>query len=372
MSDSEESDQEIWIPFNERKEWDDVAPIYIVDGPDSICPIAYTVEFKETMAYLRAIMQAGEVSERAFELVGEAIKLNPANYTAWLYRIKIFQDLDLDVKKELAWISMIANDNPKNYQVWHQRQKIVDSLVKSNKIKEFDIELDKTTKDNLSMVSNSDTVSIDESLVLLTKNLGNEIAKNEIEFINSQISSDSKNFHAWSYRQYIIKTFELWDYEKVYLESKINQDIRNNSAWNQRYFVLLKGKMDFKITDTEVLEKEIRYTTEKIVLAPNNESSWVYIQGLLRVHSEELLYSMFYKTIHDFMENEDNKNRMESSRFYWSFMFKYYRYKASHINNASKSEQSMWTEKAQQVCTYLAESLDPIRKNYWVYMSTKC
>lgn len=36
--------------------------------------------------YLRAVLLTREKSERTLELVTTALKLNPANYTAWVYR----------------------------------------------------------------------------------------------------------------------------------------------------------------------------------------------------------------------------------------------------------------------------------------------
>lgn len=39
-------------------------------------------------------------------------------------------------------------------------------------------------------------------------------------------------------RQWVIRTYSLWDKELEYVEKLISEDIRNNSAWNQRYFVV--------------------------------------------------------------------------------------------------------------------------------------
>ena len=60
----------------------------------------------------------------------------------------------------------------------------------------------------------------------------------ELEFIESILNLDAKNYHAWQHRQWVIKEFTLWDNELEYVNKLLNEDIRNNSAWNQRYFVI--------------------------------------------------------------------------------------------------------------------------------------
>jgi protein farnesyltransferase/geranylgeranyltransferase type-1 subunit alpha len=63
--------------------WADVQPVAQDDGPDPVCPIAYTADFKETMDYFRAILHRDERSPRALALTQHVIRINPANYTAW-------------------------------------------------------------------------------------------------------------------------------------------------------------------------------------------------------------------------------------------------------------------------------------------------
>lgn len=71
---------------------------------------------------------------------------------------------------------------------------------------------------------------------------------------------DAKNYHAWSYRQWVVATFELWDEELPDVERLIDEDVRNNSAWNQRFYVFSKGPMGL---EGEALEREIRWVNQK-------------------------------------------------------------------------------------------------------------
>ena len=68
------------------EDWKDVTPIKADEGPNPVCPIAYTAEFSNVMDYFRAILHADEKSLRAFELTKVVIELNAANYTAWYFR----------------------------------------------------------------------------------------------------------------------------------------------------------------------------------------------------------------------------------------------------------------------------------------------
>ena len=90
------------------------------------------------------------------------------------------------------------------------------------------------------------------------------------------IENDSKNYHAWSYRQWVVAKYDLWEFELSDVSRLIELDVRNNSAWNQRYFVVKNRPEAF---DGGFLEEEIEFSLGKIRSAPNNESSWNYLLG---------------------------------------------------------------------------------------------
>ncbi|OMJ26454.1 Protein farnesyltransferase/geranylgeranyltransferase type-1 subunit alpha [Smittium culicis] len=391
------------VPYSLREEWKDVEPIFVQDGPDSICPISYLEEFKDTMSYLRAVMKNREISERAFELVGDSIRIHPANYSAWLYRMELFWALEKDVIEELDWISDIASENPKNYQLWHQRQQIIEALFKLGKIEEFgptdysaileeSIKVSQAANTKLPEAASKrlGEESLDYAKLLSVENFNNKLIKSEIHFLNEQIDFDSKNFHAWSYRQFVVKTFNLFEYEYLYTKLKIEQDIRNNSAWNQLYFVLknyfllnekstpeLNGAINPNIQSncdvSTLLIQHIEFATSKIYLAPNNESSWVFIQGLLRLHGPELLYTDLHSKIAQILSLNDKKSEyLSQSRFYWEYLAKYYLHKRDSLTSDISNPRFLdYNNKAKDSYEKLANSLDPIRKNYWNYLLNK-
>jgi len=209
-----------------------VQPVLQDDGPFPVCPIAYSEQFSDTMNYFRAMLHKDERSKRALDVTTEVIQLNAANYTAWYFRRLILEAIKVDYYDELAFITQMALDNPKNYQIWHHRHVVVDMLQDPTK---------------------------------------------EIDFTAEILAEDAKNYHAWSHRQWVIRTFNLWENEIHYCEYLLLKDVWNNSAWNQRYFVV----KHLGLTD-ELIRKEILYAQEKISKAPNNESSWNYLLGLIK------------------------------------------------------------------------------------------
>jgi protein farnesyltransferase/geranylgeranyltransferase type-1 subunit alpha len=71
------------------------------------------------------------------------------------------------------------------------------------------------------------------------------------------LEQDSKNYHVWSYRQWLVKRFDLFDKpeEMAWTESLIDEDVRNNSAWNHRYY-LVAGRPGKK-PSAEAVKREI-------------------------------------------------------------------------------------------------------------------
>jgi len=234
-----------WLPYSQREEWRDLAPIPQNDGPNPVVAIQYSPQFRETMDYFRAVLGKNEMSQRALDLTEDVIDLNAGNYTVWAYRRAVIDAISRDWNVELEWVSALADNNPKNYQIWQHRRY---SLEKCNG--------------------------------------GSSRGQQEIDFLNEFLTSeelnDAKNYHAWAHRQWVVRTFALWEGEHLLIEQLLEQDIRNNSAWNQRYFVV-SNTTDMSLT---VRQSEVHWALEKAALAPNNESAWSYIRGMMESHQK--------------------------------------------------------------------------------------
>ena len=193
--------------YHNDEAWADVTPIPQDDG--SLHPLAainYTVEYSEAMGYLRALMAANEYSERAISLTEHIISMNPAHYTVWLYRFSIITALDLPVPDEIAWVNEVALQHLKSYQIWHHRHQLMDHYFQQ-------------------ISGQPDKVA--------------DLARSETEFLSVILAEDTKNYHVWSYRQYLVRKLDNFTAKELSAtEAFIDDDVRNNSAWSHRFFIV--------------------------------------------------------------------------------------------------------------------------------------
>ena len=160
------------------------------------------------------------------------------------HRYKTVIALKVPLEEELTRMDEIATTFLKTYQVWHHRR------------------------------------------LLLTALNSVDTAARELVFLMSVLAHDAKNYHTWSFRQWILAHFNdevhLWRGERPYVERLLEDDVRNNSAWHHRFFVVFASGVRAGDEDRErVLRRELAFAKEKIALAPNNPSAWNYLRGAL-------------------------------------------------------------------------------------------
>lgn len=177
---------------------------------------------RDATSYFRAVVKAGEHSQRVLDLTLHIINLNPAHYTVWQYRwttlLAIHGSDRIALLEEQTLMETLAVQYLKTYQVWHHRR-------------------------------------------LLLIRLKNPLP--ELLFISNALQADAKNYHTWAYRQWILNHFaadlgeQVWEDEIAFAESMLEEDVRNNSAWHHRFFVVWHPSST--ANQMEILRRELRY-----------------------------------------------------------------------------------------------------------------
>ncbi|ODV92818.1 hypothetical protein CANCADRAFT_21957 [Tortispora caseinolytica NRRL Y-17796] len=303
-------------------DYTDVVPVPQDDGPDPLCAIIYNDDYKETSGLLRALMKSGEASDRALAITSAVIALNPAHYTVWAYRIDILPKTSQTVEGELAWLESVAEAHPKNYQILQYRSNLLTRMVEG------------------------------------TPNINAECI-----FVERMLLADSKNYHVWSYRQWLVQQYGLQappaiDVELAFVHRMLEDDIRNNSAWNHRFFVLFGIPAD-PATDEMIAraESEITYAKAAIDLAPDNASPWNYLSAVLKKTNTSL------DVVEDFCLKFANIFDTEDTTVEPLIMS---RHALALLGDLYAKKQSSKGKTAYQA---LANKYDPIRANYWSYMA---
>ncbi|KAA8649061.1 hypothetical protein EYZ11_003695 [Aspergillus tanneri] len=330
------------VSYSTDPEWASIQPIQLDEGSESgalpLATIAYPPEYLEATSYLRAVMAANEMSERALKLTEDIISMNPAHYTVWIYRAKILFALEKDLNEELEWLNRVSFKYLKNYQIWQHRQVLMSSTIHfpTPPPKEFD-------------------------------------------FLMKMFAQDSKNYHVWTYRHWLVRHFKLWDAPREIqdVESLLTSDVRNNSAWNHRFMLRFgprgddepdagvpnsngppseKGKL--AIVDEDLVDAELEYAKSKIICAPENRSPWSYARGVLRVSGRLLSEwrEFAQKLVTEKVENDQLVDVEVKSSHALEWLADVYAEEGDHSSTA-----------AVRMLTLLKEKYDPIRKNYWDY-----
>jgi len=222
----------------------------------------------EALEALYELIRRDQVGAEAYELSGNVIEgINSAEYSAWEWRWRCFVEranaanganganatnatngATVDVDMERALMRRVATANPKNYQLWNHRRKFANYLVG---------ELGKDREG------------------VLTE---------ELEFSESCLQVDTKNYHAWAHRQAVLSelgTEADLERELAFTTSLLHRDVMNNSAWSQRAFLIGSGAaVDWSA--------EFAATAGWIEGCVENEASWAYLAYVARNAGDEV------------------------------------------------------------------------------------
>lgn len=311
--------------------WDDVVPVALSEPDGALAAIAYPDDYAEAISYLRAVMLRKEYSPRCLRLTEHVVSLNPAHYTVWLYRASILFALGVSVEDEMAWLNGVALANLKNYQIWHHRHLLVDQHYPALR---------------------ADAGKLDR------------FGRAETEFVTRMLEEDTKNYHVWSYRSFVVRKLGLWraggERERRLLERMVDEDVRNNSAWSHRFFVVFSDPAQSTegsaateydpAVPADVVDREVAYALEKIRLAPQNQSPWNYLRGVLVKGGRRL--GSVRGEVEGYVEGLGEDGEEVRSTHALDLL-------AEIFAEAGEGE------KADLALRRLAEKWDPVRAGYW-------
>lgn len=280
------------------------------------------------VSYLRAIMASEECTRRALRLTEHVISMNPAHYTVWLCRFKVLSVLAIPVPEEIEWLNAVSLANLKNYQIWHHRQLLMDYY-------------------HPQIESDPEAVK--------------KLARAEAAFMKKMLEADTKNYHVWSYRQYVVRKLGMWNLQELLAtQNMIEEDVRNNSAWSHRFYLIFSdpkhatpalgpAAQDEGIPG-DILDREIAYAQDKILLAPQNQAAWNYLKGAMTKGGRPL------PTLKEFAGHFVTDLGEEGEAV-----------KSSHALEvlADTYKEEGKTEQARLCLRRLWEKWDPVREGYW-------
>jgi geranylgeranyl transferase type-2 subunit alpha len=190
--------------------------------------------------------QQRDFSENSFNKSMELLQLNPELSLAWNFRREIIhakpgEERTSVLRKELDVLNAVMVDlrMTKSYCLWSHRRWIISQLS-----------------------------PVDSDLV-----------QQQLRLVNTILDLDARNFHAWSYRQWLRKEFNLELEDIEYSEKLILKDFSNYSAWFLRSWAVDRGS----VVDPH---NELDLVWNALFTEPNDQSCWQYHEWLLGRYPE--------------------------------------------------------------------------------------
>lgn len=216
------------------------------------------------------------LDESAFKVTTDLLDRNPENYTVWNMRREILTNLFKEKSPEeqkklilgdLYFVQSKFKSFPKVYWLWNHRR--------------WCLELDPTAD-----------------------------WKQELELVNYLLEKDSRNFHGWHYRRFVIQKLEqatstsLTTEEFKYTTKKINENFSNYSAWHNRTKLLPAYLETAEASDRRTtIYSELEYAIQAIYTDPDDQSAWLYHQWLL-IETKELVPDMTTEEFFDLVSKQ--------------------------------------------------------------------
>ena len=204
---------------------------------------------------MHAVLATGECSPRALEVASAVIAQNSADYSAWALRWACAQEAVAaappdgaasPLLDELRFTEELAEESPKNYQLWNHRRLVAGALAQQSPA------------------------------------MSTAVGEREDAFTSAVLEGDAKNYHAWAHRAWLAHTFAGQPARDLaFTRAHLELDDRNNSAWNGRFTTLgvMHGSASWP---PEVAAQELQLAHGCLDADAGNESAWAYAVAAAR------------------------------------------------------------------------------------------
>ncbi|KAG8885882.1 Rab geranylgeranyltransferase [Tulasnella sp. 331] len=294
---------------------------------------------KEYLGLQETVMakkQGKDWSQEAFALTTQLLRSNPELYTVWNYRRDIMTKGLFPTRTIKERNSLLASDlqltlsalkqHPKVYWIWNHRRWCLDNTP-----------------------NGPGDENSDDRYGWKRSNWAHELA-----VVEKMLNADARNFHAWSYRRYVVASSpdprsEMA--ELAYTTQKIESNFSNFSAWHQRSKILTSLWDKGEMTAPKVKDGEFELLQHAMYSDPNDQSIWLYHRWLVGAGDDVAVLKREIGIVEELLEIEpDSKWCMESLVHYRGLLMRH------EPNNA---------EALKQACLITLEKLkvvDPKRR----------
>ncbi|KAJ7771740.1 rab-protein geranylgeranyltransferase [Mycena metata] len=241
---------------------------------------------------------AEDWSREALGLTTRLLQINPEFYTVWNYRRNILlrgvfpesspAEINDFLTDDLSMTTLALKMHPKVYWIWSHRRWCLENVP------------DGPGTDAEGDINGWRKINWERELFVVDK----------------MLNADSRNFHAWSYRRYVLarmpdarsETAEL-----AYTTRKIEANFSNFSAWHQRSKLLTSLWGSGKLEYSKSKEEEFELVRNAMYTDPNDQSAWIYHRWLMGAGADKEVLEREIAVIQELLdEQSDSKWCMES------------------------------------------------------------
>ncbi|KAL4932724.1 Rab geranylgeranyltransferase BET4 [Aspergillus undulatus] len=233
-------------------------------------------KYRELEHAVREEIAGRQYTPETLQKLSELLKKNPEYYTMWNFRRQVirhrfFQTIPDEpteaqleritslIQTDLQFLIPLLRSFPKCYWIWNYRMWL-----------------------------------LDEAKRLLPKAVARKVWQAELALVGKMLSLDSRNFHGWGYRRFVVETLETLNSEEEnekslvetefdYAKKMIGTNLSNFSAWHYRTKLIQRLLSEKSASDEErkqMLNDELELI-HRALCDPYDQSLWFYHQNLL-------------------------------------------------------------------------------------------